>query len=103
MTAASATIGLPSTERSAISSTDMTAMIRIEPWMNRPTPSTASASPTVVSEVECSANTAASAPSSPAIVRPTCTPNRSARGTNASTSTPTHATPSTIRMGHNAW
>src|SRR2546430_2126568 len=62
-TAACATIGLPSMARSAMSMTDMIARMRIEPWMNRPTPSTAIAPPTVVSDVACRANTAISAPS----------------------------------------
>jgi hypothetical protein len=86
-----------------MSSTDVIASSRIVPWMNSPTPSTASAPPTVVSDVPCRTNTAINAPSRLMMVTGICTAKRSSRGTNASISTPTHAAPSTMKIGTSAW
>ncbi len=67
--------------------------------MNSAGPSTATASATVVSVRPASATVAASAAARPSTARVTWVAHRYARGTNASTSTPAQATPSTIRTG----
>ena len=112
-TAADATIGLPSTLRSAISSTDMTARIEDRALDEQARRRRRRASRRrqrrrragrARSSACRAAATAASAPSRPAIVRPTCTrepltraarPPRRARRRSAA--------PSTMRIGHRAW
>ncbi len=90
----------------------MIASTSTVPWMNRPVLSMASepANGTslpfgdgVAVVSLCSSATAITAPMRPASVSPTCTQNRSGRGTTASTSTPSSAAPSTMKMGSSEW
>ncbi len=92
----------------------MIASTRTVPWMNSPALSIASdpANGTslplgdgVVSMFRplwARPHTLPTAPSRPSRVMPTCTGNRSARGTTASAITPTMAAPSTMRIGSSA-